>query len=235
MKPIVLSSLLLLIPVLVLGRPAAAPSFEVASVKLHTFPPGAFGFGPGPGGEEANIHISGNRVTIGQSSLTRLVMAAYNVKDFQIAGVSATLLGLDQLYDITAKVEGEDTPALEQVRLMLRSLLAERFQLRLHRETKELPVYNLVVGKNGPKLKASTGPRPPQPVAYNGPVIQFNLLDRSVADLVRFVAPTWIGQCSIRPVSLDVTISLWNTTAAIRTGPRTKPRRRSSRPFRISG
>jgi uncharacterized protein (TIGR03435 family) len=188
MKRIALSSLLLLMPVLVLGQPSGAPSFEVASVTLHTFPPGAFGFGPGPGGEGANINISGNRVTIGQSTFTRLLMAAYNVKDFQITGVPATL-GPDQFYDIAAKVEGENSPALGRVRLMLQSLLAERFQLRIHRETKVLPVYDLIVGKNGPKLKESTGPRPPQPVGYNGPVMRFNLLDRSVADLVAFVAP----------------------------------------------
>jgi uncharacterized protein (TIGR03435 family) len=174
MKPIVLSGLLLSMPLLALGQPAAAPSFEVASVKLHTFPRGTFGFGAGPGGEGVDIRISGNRVTIGQSTFTRLVMAAYNVKDFQIAGVPE-ILGRDQFYDVAAKVEGEDTPVLEQVRPMLRTLLADRFQLQFHRETKELSVYNLVVGKNGPKLKESTGPTPPQPVANNGPVIRFNL------------------------------------------------------------
>jgi hypothetical protein len=85
---IALSGLLLLIPAGVLGQPSSAPSFEVASVKLHIFQPGAFGFGPGPGGNGANIRISGNRVTIGQSTFTRLVMSAYKVKDFQIAGVA---------------------------------------------------------------------------------------------------------------------------------------------------
>jgi uncharacterized protein (TIGR03435 family) len=45
------------------------------------------------------------------------------------------------------------------------------------------------VGKNGTKLKESTGPRPPLPVAYNGPVIRFDLLDRSISDLIAFVAP----------------------------------------------
>jgi uncharacterized protein (TIGR03435 family) len=185
---VALSGLLLSIPLGVLGQPSSAPSFEVASVKLHTFPPGAFGFGPGPGGDAANIRIIGNRVTIGQSTFTRLVMAAYKVKDFQVAGVPGTL-GSDQFYDIIAKVEGEGIPTLEQVRPLLQTLLADRFQLHLHRETKEISAYNLVVGKNGPKLKESTGPRPPLPVAYYGPVIRFDLLDRSIADLIGFVAP----------------------------------------------
>jgi uncharacterized protein (TIGR03435 family) len=188
MKRIALSGLLLSMPLGVLGQPSSAPSFEVASIKLHTFLPGAFGFGPGPGGDGAKIRIGGNRITIGQSTFTRLVMAAYKVKDFQIAGVPETL-GSDQFYDIVAKVEGEGTPTQEQVLPLLQTLLADRFQLHLHHETKELSVYDLVVGKNGPKLKESTGPRPPLPVAYNGPVIRFDLLDKSIADLVGFVTP----------------------------------------------
>ena len=54
-------------------------------------------------------------------------------------------------YDSTAKVPPGTT--VEQLRLMLQRLLAERFQVRLHRETKTLPVYYLTVAKNGPKLQ----------------------------------------------------------------------------------
>jgi len=57
------------------------------------------------------------------------------------------------LYDINAKPE---TPAQwEQVLMMIQSLLADRFQLVIRRETKEMPVYAVVVAKNGPKLKAA--------------------------------------------------------------------------------
>jgi len=181
-------AILLSTPFVASGQPAAGPTFEVASVKLHTFLPGSFGFGPGAGGSAANIRISSNRIDIALSTFTRLVMAAYSVKDFQIVGVPATL-GDQLFYDITAKVEGEGTSTLEQVRPMLQNLLADRFQLQFHRETKELSVYDLVVDKNGPKLVESTGPRPPRPVVYNGPDIRFNLLDRPIADLVSFVAP----------------------------------------------
>ncbi|HKE29120.1 MAG TPA: TIGR03435 family protein [Bryobacteraceae bacterium] len=188
MKRIALSGLLSLIPLLVVGQPSSAPSFEVASVKLHTFPPGAFGFGPVAGGDGANIRISGNRVTIGPTTFTRLIMAAYKVKDFQISGVPETL-GQNQFYDIAAKVEGEGTPTLEQIRPLLQTLLHDRFQLQFHGETRELLVYDLVVSKNGSKLKESSGPRPAPPVAYNGPVIRFDLVDKSIADLIGFVAP----------------------------------------------
>jgi hypothetical protein len=81
------------------------PAFEVASVKLNLLPPGAFGFGHGGGGG-AGIHISGNRVTLVRHTLLRLVMTAYDVKDFQISGMPEWALGHDQFYDITAKGGG---------------------------------------------------------------------------------------------------------------------------------
>lgn len=55
-------------------------------------------------------------------------------------------------YDISAKSEGDELVGREQSSLMLRQLLADRFALRFHRETKDLAVYSLVPGKNGPKL-----------------------------------------------------------------------------------
>ncbi len=122
-------------------------AFEVASVKLH--PPGQRGFPP--------ISISGSRVTDANSSVFDLVAVAYNLKRYQIAGGpswigSATAMGA--AYDVTAKAPG-DTVTMDQVRLMLQTLLAERFHLVVHLEAKEMPVYALVTGKGGPKLKVS--------------------------------------------------------------------------------
>jgi uncharacterized protein (TIGR03435 family) len=54
-----------------------------------------------------------------------------------------------------------------QLRVMFQNLLAERFKLTLHRETKELPVYSLVVGKNGPKVKEAA--EAPVPKGDNAP------------------------------------------------------------------
>jgi uncharacterized protein (TIGR03435 family) len=74
-------------------------------------------------------------------------------------------------FDIVAKVPPDTTK--EQVLVMWQNLLAERFQLKLHRETKEIPIYELVVGKNGPKLKESApDPEPPKdqpPKLADGP------------------------------------------------------------------
>jgi uncharacterized protein (TIGR03435 family) len=72
------------------------------------------------------------------------------VKSFQISGPG----WLDsERYDIVAKVPRGATKA--ECKLMMQNLLAERFKLMLHREKKDLPMYALVVGKNGPKLKES--------------------------------------------------------------------------------
>jgi uncharacterized protein (TIGR03435 family) len=79
-----------------------------------------------------------------------LLTTAYGVKGYQISGPS----WLDsERFDIVAKIAKGATK--EQFQLMFQNLLAERFKLTLHRDTKELPMYALVVGKGGPKLKVS--------------------------------------------------------------------------------
>jgi uncharacterized protein (TIGR03435 family) len=60
-------------------------------------------------------------------------------------------------YDIEAKVDVSQVNVHVDYGPMLQALLADRFRLRAHRETKELPVYSLVVAKNGPKLTVHTG------------------------------------------------------------------------------
>jgi uncharacterized protein (TIGR03435 family) len=79
-----------------------------------------------------------------------LLMAAYDVKVFQIAGPA----WLDtERFEIDATMPSDTTQ--EQFRVMLQNLLAERFKLTAHRETRELPMYLLVVARNGPKMKES--------------------------------------------------------------------------------
>jgi uncharacterized protein (TIGR03435 family) len=131
---------------------SAAPAFEVASVKRRTFPPGTHGFSSGA----ANVQISGNRVTVrGFTNIRGLVMYAYNVNEHQIFG-STTGDVWDNFYDIAAISPGEAAPSTDQLRLMVQALLADRFQLKLRHETATFPVYNLLIGRNGSKLKPST-------------------------------------------------------------------------------
>lgn len=141
--------------------PAAPLSFEVASIK------------PSPPIDQAKImsgqpihagmKIDASRVDIGNFSVTALILKAYDVKLYQISGPDwVTSMGAQmnaQRFDVVAKMPEGTTK--EQVPEMLRTLLAERFKLAVHRETKEHNIYALVVGKGGPKLKESE----PDPIA----------------------------------------------------------------------
>jgi uncharacterized protein (TIGR03435 family) len=117
-------------------------SFEVASVKRLA--PGSRGSGPLRGGPGTG---SPGRLS-GTATLKALLMRAYELKEFQIAGPD--WMGSER-YEIDAKVP--EGAAKEQVASMLRALLAERFHLETHRENRELPIYALVTAKNGPKFK----------------------------------------------------------------------------------
>jgi uncharacterized protein (TIGR03435 family) len=111
------------------------PQFEVASLKPNASGAAGFSIVPQPGGglRANNIH------------LLRLIAVAYSVTDFQIFS-SIKWLESDR-YDLDAKSSG---PApLPQLRLMLQSLLDERFKLKIHRETRELPIYSLIPAKGG--------------------------------------------------------------------------------------
>jgi uncharacterized protein (TIGR03435 family) len=120
-----------------------AQTFDVASVK-----PSQFQTGDGEGNGRENIQISPDGLTMQNVTLQSSIAWAYDVQDFQISGVS----GADR-FDVIAKAAMPVT--VPELRAMLRNLLAERFKLTLHRETKELPSLVLVLTKGGPKLQPS--------------------------------------------------------------------------------
>lgn len=119
------------------------PAFDAASVKSSKT--GDALKGPG----SADIAFGPGTVTVQNATIKDIVAAAYRVRDYQISGPPILESGR---YDIVAKTAG---PASEELqRQMLQTLLAERFQVALHRETKDLAVYVLTVGKS-PKLSKS--------------------------------------------------------------------------------
>ncbi len=119
-----------------------AQSFEVASIKVHPEPPHIIG-----------ITTSGPRFRAEAQMVGGLIMYAYNLQNYQLSQSNSK--GDDVYYDIEAKAEGDAAPTKDQFRQMVQSLLAERFQLKVHHEMRDTQVYFLVVGKNGPKLKPS--------------------------------------------------------------------------------
>src|SRR6185436_20843830 len=65
------------------------------------------------------------------------------------------------VFDLEARAEGGTTPTLDDARVMLQTLLAERFQLQVHRDVREMPIYAIVSAKGGPKWPACANPSAP--------------------------------------------------------------------------
>jgi len=97
------------------------------------------------------VHIDGARFSCNYFSLRDYIRFAYKVKDYQI--VSPEWLGTER-YDIAASIPAGGANQ-EQLADMMKALLADRFQLKLHHESKEFPVYALVLAKGGTKLTES--------------------------------------------------------------------------------
>lgn len=130
---------------LIWGQTTTTPSFDVASVKPVTSASGDR--------EPIDFRVQpGGRLIITNLRFNVIIREAFGVKGYQIAGGPAWM-DTDR-FDITAKAEGD--PTRKQMMTMLQALLADRFHLMVHRETKEANVYSLVVAKNGPKFKHST-------------------------------------------------------------------------------
>ena len=123
------------------------PVFEVASVRPHSGPLGGSG-----------AQLEGNRLTmIGGSSLRQLIAYAYDLKIYQYVGGPDWANGPLETnsFDVIAQTGSGAVLTAPQAKQALQVLLAERFHLRVHWETKEMPVFVLVIGKNGPKFSAS--------------------------------------------------------------------------------
>lgn len=137
------------------------PQFEVASVKpsAANIPP-SFQAEPG-----------GRFLVAGPFKL--MLALAYSIRDYQIAG-GPSWIASDR-WEIQARApEGSIPPGLASpgpatpnhpLLLMLQSLLEDRFQLKMQRETREEPVYELTVAKNGPKMTLSSDQKPPEILA----------------------------------------------------------------------
>jgi uncharacterized protein (TIGR03435 family) len=123
------------LPLLLSAAAFAQPRFDAASIKPN----------PDPALRHVVLPPAGGRLSTNRAPLRLLIMTAYDVPTFQIHGGPEWMNS--QGWDIEAKAEGN--PGRVQIWLMLQSLLQERFQLELHRETKELPVYTLGAVKTG--------------------------------------------------------------------------------------
>jgi uncharacterized protein (TIGR03435 family) len=136
--------------------PAPKPEFEVASVKPSApIEPQKIMAGK----VHIGMSVDAARVDIGSMSLADLIRVAYRMKPYQVLGPD--WMGA-QRFDISAKMP--EGASKDKVPEMLQALLADRFKMTVHHETKELPAYALIVGKGGPKLKEAAADAAALPV-----------------------------------------------------------------------
>jgi uncharacterized protein (TIGR03435 family) len=129
--------------------PAARLEFEVASIKPSA-PPGT-----GANRVLGGMHVDGAQVSWTFLSLNDYIDSAYRLRSYQISGPDWMA---SARFDITAKLP--DGATRKDIPEMLQRLLEERFQLKTHRESKELAVYGLVVSKSGLKMQESAPDTP---------------------------------------------------------------------------
>lgn len=121
----------------------AKPEFEVATIKPSK-----------PGTPGKIFTVRGHNVVTINTTVFDIIELAYGVQGKQILG-GPDWLKTDK-WDITGKPDQEGIPSREQLSMLMKKLLANRFKLALHHEQKDMAVYALEVGKNGPKLTKST-------------------------------------------------------------------------------
>jgi uncharacterized protein (TIGR03435 family) len=120
--------------------------FDVASIKPAQFVP------TGDGNPESIDVSPGGRLTMRNIRLYSCLKWAYGVQDSQI--VAPPWVGMER-YDIVALAASATSEG--NLKLMMRSLLADRFKLAFHHTNKEVAIYDLIVAKNGPKFRESNG------------------------------------------------------------------------------
>jgi uncharacterized protein (TIGR03435 family) len=124
------------------------PSYDVVSIKPDKTESG-----------RVSVHIDDGNLDALNVTLKMMIMDAYGLKEAQVVGLPKW--GESAHFDVKAKIIDPDKKQLEalteeEFASMQQPILAERFQLKFHREMKKLPVYELVTVKGGPKFKDST-------------------------------------------------------------------------------
>jgi uncharacterized protein (TIGR03435 family) len=164
----------------------ANPVFEVATIKPSD-----------PGRPGKVFTVRGQEVITINTTLSDLITMAYDIHVRQISGGPAWLES--DKYDITGKPEAPGLPNVAQLKIMIQKLLADRFQLKFHREKKELSAYAITVGKTGSKLTKSQSDPNGLPGLFFGrgaPGMTFNVRNATIAE----VASVLQGNVMDKPV-----------------------------------
>jgi uncharacterized protein (TIGR03435 family) len=151
---------------------AVVPRFQVATIK------------PSRPEESRSMQYQGNRFITTDTSVVDLLKYAYGLHEQEIVGDPKWLT--TQKFDLVGDSETLTKPSADDFKKMVRSLLADRFHLTAHHETKNLPVFAIVPAKGGPKLtKSARPPDGPPSVAYSPG--QLSAGNATMADFATFL------------------------------------------------
>jgi uncharacterized protein (TIGR03435 family) len=168
-------------PVPVKAMPADAdPAFDVTVIKPSE-----------PGSPGKGINVRGRQLSTLNFSLRDMITFAYGLHPSQIVGAPSWVESAN--FNITAKPAGEGQPNTKQWKIMLQKMMADRFQLTFHRDKKELSVYTLTVGKNGPKLTKSAGD-PNGLYGAGGPPGNFSMRNGNMGDFAEVLQSTTLDR-----------------------------------------
>ena len=157
---LIAGTLLVVAPLSAQRNDSKTTRFDVVSIK-ETKPPDELLTRRLPCALPA-VERSGSRIRISMTQLCGLIRVAYDVGEYQVARIPVDQgVGTTNFFDVEAVVESATAPSIDDIRLMLRMVLAERFQLRVRREPVDMPVYVLVPAERGPKLAACSSPDAP--------------------------------------------------------------------------
>jgi uncharacterized protein (TIGR03435 family) len=163
---------------------AAFDAFEVASIKPD----------PNPNGRFIPMQTA-TQFTAHNHTVRTLLAAAYGLSPNEILGGPALV---DSYHWAIVATTSAPRLTLDQQMTMLRQLLADRFQVRIHREPKEMPIYALTVAKGGPKLKPATldqnaNPAGPPPLTFvvSLPVLKLTARYASMDDFQSCCSAPW--------------------------------------------
>lgn len=170
------------------GPVGAPPAFEVASVKPNSesntgVSGGCYGAPSSPLNPSNAPAIPVGRCVISAARLSHMIPLAYDVPIGRVKGGPEWVWGTPR-FDVVAKAENASATHAELTR-MLQTLLADRFKLRVHREARPVSGYAMLVGRNGPKLKASAGSDAPSLVVRGAAINKLDAIDRKNLDLNR--------------------------------------------------
>ena len=162
------------------------PGFEVATIKPSE-----------PGRPGKLFTVRGQDVVTINTTLNDLITMAYGIHAKQITGAPSWLES--EKYDLTIQPDAPGQPNVAQMKIIIQKLLADRFQLKFHREKRELPVYAITVVKTGAKVTKSQSDPNGLPGLFFGPGtpgVAFRVTNATIAE----AAATLQGSIMDKPV-----------------------------------